>query len=87
MIQCGQVLFYDGGPGTYLQAHGDAAWQGWGETRRECSAWLWIGIAPQPADAIRAAAARLPTASQVTVTVGTVREQMEKGAVRAGACR
>ncbi len=78
MFQCGRVLFYDGGPGTYLQAHGDAAWQPWGQTRREFSAWLWIGIAPQPAEAIRAAAARLPTASQVTVTVRTVRERIER---------
>ena len=44
MFQCGRALFYDGGPGTYLQAHGDAAWQPWGETRREFSAWLWIGM-------------------------------------------
>ena len=31
MMQCSKALLYDGGPGTYLQSHGDAAWQGWNE--------------------------------------------------------
>jgi hypothetical protein len=78
MFQCGRALCYDGGPGTYLHAHGDAAWQPWGQTRRDFSAWLWIGIDPQPAEAIRAAAVRLLTATQVTVTVRTVRERIEQ---------
>ena len=43
MFQCGQALFYDAGAGTYLQAHGDAAWQEWSDLERQFSAWLWIG--------------------------------------------
>jgi hypothetical protein len=78
MLQCGRALFYDGGPGTYLHAHGDAAWQPWDQMRREFSAWLWIGMDPQPAEAIRAAAASLPTATQATVTVRTVRQRIEQ---------
>ena len=73
-------MLYDGGPGTYLQAHGDAAWKGWSETRRQCSAWLWIGSAAQPVAAVRAAVANLPTSAQVTVTTTAVREQLEKAA-------
>ncbi len=78
MMQCGKAMLYDGGRGTYLQAHGDAAWRGWNETRRQCSAWLWIGSATQPVAAIRAAAAKVPNSAQVTVTTVAVREQLEK---------
>jgi hypothetical protein len=78
MFQCGRALFYDGGAGTYLHAHGDAAWQPWEQARREFSAWLWMGSAPQPAEAIRAAALQLPMATPVTVTVRTVRERIEQ---------
>ncbi|MGA2259697.1 MAG: DUF6259 domain-containing protein, partial [Thermoguttaceae bacterium] len=80
MMQCGQALLYDGGPGTYLQAHGDAAWHGWNETRRQCSAWLWIGAATQPVAAIRTAMANLPISAEVTVTTALVREHLETAA-------
>ena len=78
LMQCGEALFYDGGPGTYLQAHGDEAWRGWSETRRQCSAWIWIGNARQPLAAIRAAAAALPTSARVIVTTAVVRGELEK---------
>ncbi len=77
MLRGAQALLYDGGP-TYLQAHGDAAWRGWNETRRQCSAWLWIGSATQPVAAIRTVAASLPISAQVIVTTVAVQEQLEK---------
>jgi len=76
MMRCGQALLYDGGPGTYLQARGDEAWQGFAGTRRETSAWLWIGSAEDLVAAIREAAGNLPTAAQVTVTVDRVRARI-----------
>jgi len=74
MMRCGQALLYDGGPGTYLQARGDEAWHGFAGTRRETSAWLWIGSAEDPVAAIRESAGNLPALAQVTVTVDGVRE-------------
>jgi len=76
MLHCGQALLFDGGAGTYLQAHGDAAWRGWNQTRRQCSAWLWIGNAPDPVATLRAVVARLPTTSPVTVTTADVHQQV-----------
>lgn len=72
MLQCGQVLVYDGGPGTYLQAHGDAAWQGFSQLQRETSAWLWMASVPDPVPAIQAAAAQLPTQARVIATTESV---------------
>ena len=78
MLQCGQALLYDGGPGTYLQAHGEAAWKGWNQTRRECSAWIWLGSDPQPIEAIRTAAKQLPDSVRTMVTVSAVRQQIDQ---------
>lgn len=77
MFQCGQALLHDGGSGTYLQAHGDAAWQDWSETRREFSAWLWIGSSPRPVEAVRAAAQESAGVSRWTVTVDAVHARVE----------
>ncbi len=54
MFRCAQALLYDGGKGSYLQAHGDEAWQPWSSTRKEYSAWLWIG-AGRPVEAMQQA--------------------------------
>ena len=78
MFNCGRALFYDAGRGTYLQARGDTAWQGFDQTRRQLSAWLWIGSNLQPASAIRAAAMRQPTASALTVTVDAVHDRIAR---------
>lgn len=80
LMQCGQPILYDGGPGTYLQAHGDAAWKGWDQTRRESSAWLWLGSDPKPVEAIRTAAKGLPSSARTMVTVKTVRQRIEQAA-------
>ncbi|MCX6905378.1 MAG: DUF6259 domain-containing protein, partial [Verrucomicrobia bacterium] len=77
MFQCGQALVHDGGGGTYLQAHGDSAWQDWSETRREFSAWLWIGSSPRPVDSVRETAQKSSEAGRWTVTVDTVQARLE----------
>ncbi|MBN1441057.1 MAG: hypothetical protein JXA90_00040 [Planctomycetes bacterium] len=58
VLQGGVCVFHDGrgAYGTYLHAHGEKAWRGWSDTRRELSAWLWIGAAENPSGEIRAAA-------------------------------
>ena len=75
-FRCGQALLYDGGSGTYLHAHGGAAWGGWDDTQRRYSAWLWIGSRDDPVAAIRAAAENLPTDARVAVTVDEVRARV-----------
>lgn len=80
MFRCGQVLFYDHikGHGTYLQAHGDAAWRDWGSTRLSRSAWLWIGSADDPVEQIRAAArAVAPTDARAVVRVDAIRKEID----------
>lgn len=77
MLQCGQVLLYDGGPGTYLQAHGDAAWQGWNQTEREASAWLWMASEKEPVSAIQAAVAQVSSRARVTITTEAVHTKIE----------
>lgn len=77
MFRCGQVLFYDAGPGTYIQAHGDAAWSPWSDTRREFSAWLWLGTADDPARAVQTAAKAASTAARVVVSTDAVRAKIE----------
>lgn len=78
MFDCGNARFYDGGGGTYLHAHGDAAWQGWDGARRDFSAWLWIGSDSNPAAAMTAAAKRAPRLMPVRVTVEPVHHQIEQ---------
>jgi hypothetical protein len=77
MFRCGQALLHDGGMGTYLQAHGDAVWQEWSGTRREFSAWLWLGTGPQPAVAMREATSAVPAGARWFVVVDTVRSHLE----------
>ncbi len=77
MFACGQALFYDAGGGTYLHAHGNAAWAGWRDQRPEYSAWLWIGSDEEPVRAIRAATNNRPTGARVTVTTQELRARIE----------
>jgi hypothetical protein len=77
MFHCGQVLLHDGGGGTYLQAHGDAAWQEWSGTRRDFSAWLWIATNPAPATAVGNAARASTAGGGVSVAVDSVRAHIE----------
>ncbi|MFI5379025.1 MAG: DUF6259 domain-containing protein [Tepidisphaerales bacterium] len=77
MFGCGQVLAYDGGKGTYLQAHGDTVWQDWSQTRREFSAWIWAGTSPQPAVAVREATKLSPGGGRVSVVVDAVHAHTE----------
>lgn len=81
MFAVGRVLFHDprGGQATYLQAHGDAAWQAWDGSDKELSAWLWLGSADAPAEAVRAAARQTP-GSGVTVTTREVHRQVAAAA-------
>ncbi|HPA17677.1 MAG TPA: DUF6259 domain-containing protein [Verrucomicrobiae bacterium] len=78
MFQCGRVRVYDGGGGTYLHAHGDAAWQGWDTLQRQFSAWLWIGSDSEPAAAIAKIAAQMGACSTARVTVDAVRDQIDR---------
>ncbi len=77
MFHGGPILLYDGGPGTYLQAQGDEAWRPWRDTRKQLSAWLWIGSAPQPPAAIQAAAKEPPAGGRVMVTVDAIQTRIE----------
>lgn len=77
MFQSGQVMLYDGGPGTYIQAHGDVAWQGFDKTRCEASAWLWIGSDPEVQAKI-AKLAKTSVAPTVIVTVKPLQESLAK---------
>jgi len=76
MLDCGQALFYDHRGGSYLQAHGSRAWQAWPEPTRQWSAWLWIGAADNVVEAIRSAAAELPSRASVKVAVASVDEKI-----------
>jgi hypothetical protein len=77
MFDCGQALLYDGGSGTYLHAHGDAAWSPWRDERRAYSAWLWMGDGHDLIAAIRDAAAESLSSARVVVTVPQVRARIE----------
>ncbi len=85
MFDCGQALIYDGGSGTYLHAHGDAAWSGWRDQRPEYSAWLWIGSCDDPVAAVRKAAGEPPSSARVVVTVPEVRAKIEAARKEASA--
>jgi hypothetical protein len=79
-LQSGQALFHDGrgGYGTYLHAHGDAAWQGWQTTETQFSAWLLVGAFNEPVAAVRSFLSQLPTDAQVIVTLPEVRDAIAK---------
>ena len=77
MFGCGQALIYEGGAGTYLHAHGNAAWAGWREERPEYSAWVWMGSGDQPVAAIRAAASQRAKSTGVSVTTRELRARIE----------
>jgi len=80
MFQCGQVLFYDAGPGTYIQAHGDSVWSPWSDTRKQSSAWLWMGTSDDPARAVQAAARANSTAVRAIVSTDAVRTKIAAAA-------
>ncbi len=80
MFACGQVLFYDAGPGTYIQAHGDSAWRPWSDTRAQHSAWLWLGTSDDPARAVQSAAQSLPASVRAIVSTEQVRAKIEAAA-------
>ncbi|NUQ62422.1 MAG: hypothetical protein HUU20_08030 [Pirellulales bacterium] len=73
-VQSGNLLLYDGrgGYGTYLHAHRDVAWTPWDGSPRQFSAWLWIGSAEAPAQAVQNAAQGLPSSAKAAVTVDTI---------------
>jgi hypothetical protein len=83
----GRALFYDGRGeyGTYLHAHGDAAWQGWKEGERRVAAWLWMGSDEKPPAAVPAAARALPDGVRAVLTTPAVRERIEAERTAAGA--
>lgn len=85
MFQCGQALFYDAGAGTYLQAHGDVAWQEWSDLERRFSAWLWIGADEDPSLAVQRASRDAPVPTQVTVSVTSVRAKIDAAQTNGGA--
>lgn len=78
MFRAERILVYDGrgGHGTYLHAFGNAAWSSFSGTRRDLSAWLWIGSDKDPLAAIRSAAEAAPTDARVTVAVGRVNRRL-----------
>lgn len=80
VLRSGQALFHDGrsGYGTYLHAHGDAAWQGWQGTERTFSAWLLVGSFDEPIATVRSMLNQLPTDAQVIVTLPEVRNAIVK---------
>ncbi len=79
-LRSGQALFHDGrgGYGTYLHAHGDAAWQGWQTTETKFSAWLLVGTFNEPVAVVRSFLNQLPTDAQVIVTLPEVQNAVAK---------
>lgn len=79
MLAAGSILLHDaqGGQGTYLQAHGNAAWSTWSETRHETSAWLAVGSGEKPLEVIRAAAKAMPEGTSITATTTEVRARID----------
>ena len=79
VLRSGRALVYDGrgGYGTYLHAHGSRAWQAWTSTERQFTAWLWIGSADAPENAIRGMLSQLPCDANVRVSVDGVRKRIE----------
>lgn len=77
-FQAGQVLIYDGGAGTYLQAHGDSAWQEWSGTQRDFSAWIWVGSDPRPVEAAQNAVQSFAMPAKAVVTVDTLRARLDR---------
>jgi len=77
MFGCGQVLIYEGGSGTYLHAHGGAAWAGWRNERPQYSAWLWMGSSDDPVPAIQAASSQRAKSPGVAVTTSELRARIE----------
>lgn len=74
MFGGGPVYVYHGPPGAkYLHARGPESWRDWKDTRRELSAWLWIGAAQDPKAAIAAAARELAGRARAVVSTSGVR--------------
>ena len=75
MLKAGQMAIHDGkgSYGAYLHAFAGVAWTQFSGTSRQMSAWLRISSDEDPAEAIGAAAQKLPTDAHVTVSVDAVR--------------
>lgn len=80
VLKSGQALFHDGrtGYGTYIHAHGDVAWEGWHDTQRNFSAWLFVGCADDPIVTVRNWLRQLPTDAKVTATLPEVRAAISR---------
>lgn len=84
LLGAGQVLLYDGGPGSYIQAHGDQAWQAWDGLEQARSAWLWLGTADDPAATVAGLAAQdRPDRPALALPLG-VADRLTAAAVEAG---
>jgi hypothetical protein len=77
MFGCGQALVYEGGGGTYLHAHGAAAWSGWRDERPQLSAWMWIASQDAPIPAIQSAASQRAQSPRVAVTTDELRARIQ----------
>lgn len=77
MFRGGQVLLHDGGGGTYIQPHGDVAWQEWNGASRAFSGWLWINAHASPAKAMSEVAKASNGQGRLTVAVDAVRARIE----------
>ncbi|MBN2506790.1 MAG: hypothetical protein JXQ71_08865 [Verrucomicrobia bacterium] len=78
IFDAGTVILYDGvGFGRYLLAHGDAAWQEWSTTQFEREAWLWVGSADQPAEALARLGTAAPIRAQATVSTERLEQRLE----------
>lgn len=80
MLRSGAMQIYDGKGryGPYLHAESGQAWTAWSGLEQHQSAWLWLGSAEDPLQAIARAAEQLPMQLDVTVTVGRLQQRMEQ---------
>jgi hypothetical protein len=77
MLGCGQVLFYDHRGGSYIQAHGDRAWQDWSTSHLRWSGWLWVGSDQDAVAQIRAAHQAAPSQAIATIAAGSVQAAID----------
>ncbi len=79
VLDGGRLIFHDGrgSYGTYLHAHGTAAWQGWRDTHREFAAWLWVGSSPDAVAAVRTATVEIHPIDSAVASTEDVRRCIE----------
>jgi hypothetical protein len=82
-----RTIVYDGrsGYGSYLHFAQPQPWQGWNETTRRMSAWLWIGSDDEPIKTVSDAAERFISYPQLTAVRPAVEEYFTRQ--RAAAAR